>query len=105
MGAPAKSDSAPRRLTPALDLIDAGQMPSNGWFLNLGQYPDAVAATAGWQALRAKHLAALRGLGKLAGSGDGPEPLLVGPLGDEVTAHKLCGQLGQDAHDCQPIQL
>ena len=92
-------------MTPALDLVDAGQVPVNGWFFNIGQYPDAVAATASWQALRAKHLAALRGLGKLAGSGDGPEPLLVGPVGDEVTARKLCRQLGQDAHDCQPIQL
>ena len=51
------------------------------------------------------HAGPLSGLGKLAGAGNGPEPLLVGPLADEQAARTVCGALGGDAKGCQPVQL
>lgn len=103
--APPIPDAGPRRLTPALGLVDAAQPPMGGWFVNIGKFPDAVTATSRWQAIRAEHAAELRGLGKLAGSGDGPEPLLIGPVADEAAAHQVCRTLGDAAPTCQPVLL
>ncbi len=104
--APLEPEAGPRRLTPALNLVDVTQLPTGGWFVNVGKFPDAAAATARWQVMRTEHAAELGGLGKLAGSGDGPEPLLVGPVADEAGARQVCRTLGEEAAPgCQPIQL
>lgn len=102
---PATPDSGPRPLTPAAGLVDAAPIPAGGWFVDIGRFPDEAAATARWQAMRTTHAAALGGLGKLAGSGEGPEPLLVGPLADEAGARQVCRTLGDAAPKCQPVQL
>ena len=48
---------------------------------------------------------ALGTLSKLAGAGNGPEPLLAGPLADELAARTTCAQLRQAVPDCAPVQL
>jgi SPOR domain len=100
--------SLPRPLTPSIGDLGAPLAPVapiGGWFVNVGKFPDAAAATERWRVLRSRHVAALQGLGKLGGAGVGPEPLLVGPLADEATARGVCARLGKDAKSCAAVEL
>jgi hypothetical protein len=75
------------------------------WFIRLGQFESAEAATQRWLDLRRRNPQTLGTLSKLASAGGGPEPLLAGPLPDEPTARSTCAKLRQSAPDCTPVRL
>jgi hypothetical protein len=72
--------------------------------VDIGSYAGTAAAER-WRGLRAKHAAALAGVGRLASVGAGMEPLLIGPLASEQAATSLCEQLSGDTPACRPMQL
>ena len=75
------------------------------WFIRLGSFDTAAGATQHWLRLRRGNPQALGSLSKLAGAGSGPEPLLAGPLADELAARTTCAQLGPAVPDCAPVDL
>lgn len=85
--------------------LELGLSPTGRWFLNLGQYPNAAQATDAWRQLRTKNTDLLGDLTRLAGVQDGPQPLLVGPLGDAEEAQDVCGSLEARGHRCRPLSL
>ncbi len=101
---PAEPLTGPRPLAPILGTAGEDAEAGAAWFVDVGSY-EAVAAVERWQGLRAKHGAALSGVGRLASAGGGMEPLLVGPLASEQAATSLCEQLASDIHGCRPMQL
>jgi Flp pilus assembly protein TadD len=101
---PQPPPAGPRPLAPILGNADSGSPGGGTWFVDVGSF-EGVAAAEQWRSLRAKHVGALSGVGRLASAGNGMEPLLVGPLASERAATSLCDQLGTDAHVCRPMQL
>ena len=68
--------------------------------------PSPGAAEARWQALRRLDTQLVSGVLRLAGSGEGPQPLLVGPFASEDVARSFCGALGAKTKaSCQPLRL
>jgi Flp pilus assembly protein TadD len=103
---PSPDPSLPRPLTlGVVGDLGASVPPVGGWFVNVGKFPDATAATERWHVLRSRHAAALQGLGKLGGASEGPEPLLLGPVADEAAARGVCSELGRDAKNCAAVRL
>ncbi|MEZ5825166.1 MAG: tetratricopeptide repeat protein [Geminicoccaceae bacterium] len=82
-----------------------GAAPMESWFLDLGQYGSAAAATAKWSSLQTRYADLTRGLAPLARGGKSIEPLLVGPLHTAEDADRLCGVLRNDAGSCRPVRL
>lgn len=85
--------------------VELGLSPTGRWFLNLGEYANAASATGAWQQLKAKNSDLLGDLSRLAGTQDGPQPLLVGPLADPEEAQNVCGSLEARGHQCRPLPL
>jgi Flp pilus assembly protein TadD len=85
--------------------LSVGASPVGSWYLNLGTFPEPVAAVRHWEKLRQRHPKALVGLTKLAGAGGGSEPLLVGPALGEREAAALCARVRKDAPACIPVKL
>jgi hypothetical protein len=81
-----------------------GKSPLGDWVADLGHFPSPAAADARWQALRRSDPQLVAGVLHLAGSGDGPQPLLVGPFASEGAARSFCGRLGAGA-SCEPLRL
>jgi hypothetical protein len=108
---PAPEAPPPRGPIPLTTLaLDAGNLSVaalevGSWFIRLGYFETLAAATKHWLQLRHANPQALGTLSKLAGAGNGPEPLLAGPLADELAARTTCAQLRQAAPDCAPVQL
>jgi Flp pilus assembly protein TadD len=104
----ASDQDAGRRLT-AIALqgndLAIGLAPTGRWFVNLGQFGSAVQASSAWNRLRAKNQDLLGQLSRLAGTQDGPQPLLVGPLAGADEAQALCGSLKGRGQDCRPLAL
>ena len=99
---------ARRRLTAlALDGqgLELGLSPTGRWFLNLGRYSDADRATVAWQRLRGEHADLLGSLSSLAGTQQGAQPLLVGPLSSAEEAQDVCGSLKLRGYQCRPLPL
>ena len=106
--APPEAKRGPTRLVPsatdATDLATGARQPG-GWLVDLGPAGDDLAAADRWAGLRRAHASALAGLTRMAGSGDGPDRLLVGPLADRSAAKALCAELRADAPGCAPASL
>ena len=108
---PAPEAPPPRGPIPLTTLaLDAGNLSVaalevGSWFIRLGYFETPAAATEHWLQLRRGNPQALGTLSKLAGAGNGPEPLLAGPLADELAARTTCAQLRQAVPDCAPVQL
>ena len=101
---PEPPPAGPRPLAPILGQAGHDTLTQASWFVDVGSY-EGAAATERWQGLKAKHRAALAGVGRLASAGGGMEPLLIGPLASEQAATSLCAQLSGDTHACRPMQL
>jgi hypothetical protein len=108
---PAPKAPPPRGPIPLSTLaLDAGNLSVaalevGSWFIRLGHFETPAAATEHWLQLRRGNPQALGTLSKLAGVGNGPDPLLAGPLADELAARITCAQLRQAVPDCAPVQL
>ena len=86
--------------------IRDGRSPLGDWVADLGSFPSPVAAEAHWQAVRQADPQLAAGLLHLASSGDGPQPLLVGPFASEDVARSFCGMLAAKAKaSCRPLRL
>jgi hypothetical protein len=55
--------------------------------------------------VRAEHGDLVQGLTRLAGTQEGPQPLLVGPLGTPEQAQDLCGSLRRHGYACRAVPL
>ena len=105
---PPEPRQGPTQLVPsAADATDlaAGAPRSGSWLVDLGPAGDQVAAAHRWTQLRRAHAAALAGLTRMGGSGDGSDRLLIGPLPDRSAATALCASLRADAPNCAPANL
>ena len=85
--------------------LKMGKVPAGDWYLDLGSYPNGARAAGIWQVLQKSMASVTGGLERLAGAGDGQEPLLVGPVGDEANGKALCNKLGKAVKMCKPIKL
>ncbi len=86
------------------DLRD-GRAPLGDWVADLGKFPSPAAAEARWQTLRRSQPKLVGGALHLAGSGDGPQPLLVGPFASEDVARSFCDALGARQVTCETLHL
>ena len=87
------------------DGLELGLSPTGRWFVNLGEYGSEGQATAAWRDLRNRYGDLIGNLMRLAGTQQGPQPLLVGPLADAEQAEALCGNLKGRGQRCRPLPL
>ncbi len=85
--------------------MELGLVPTGRWFVDLGRYASSAEAAAAWRRLRGTYADLLGPLNRLAGTQDGPQPLLVGPLAGAEQAQSLCGSLKARGQDCRPLPL
>jgi Flp pilus assembly protein TadD len=85
--------------------LELGLAPTGRWFVNLGDYADRRTASAAWRQMRSRHQDLLAGFGRLAGSQDGGQPLLAGPLASAESAESLCAQLMARGQTCRALAL
>ncbi len=97
-----------RRLT-ALALggngLELALMPTGRWFLNLGNYSDHRQVASTWQKLRGEYKELLGEFDRLAGTEQGRQPLLVGPLASATAAEEICANLKARGQSCKALAL
>ncbi len=108
LAAHASDDGTNRRLT-AIALgeagLELGLAPTGRWFLNLGDFASTQGAASAWRQLRSEHGDLLSGLSRLAGTQNGRQPLLVGPVVTAEEAQSLCGSLKGRGQHCRALPL
>jgi len=87
--------------------LGLGLSPIGSWVIDLGRFPSTAAAKRHWSALKDRHGDIVASLSRLGGSGEGTEPLLVGPIVKAEAAEQVCRALETAAKDqpCRPIRL
>jgi Flp pilus assembly protein TadD len=85
--------------------LELALMPNGRWYVHLGEYAGAGQVATAWRQLRAKHTDLLDRLDRLAGSEDGRQPLLVGPIMTAEQAEGLCRDLIDRGEACRPMAL
>ena len=105
---PSSGKETNRRLT-ALALggsgLELALMPTGRWFLNLGSYPSRQQVASAWRKLRTDHGELLGKLDRLAGTEQGRQPLLVGPLASAKAAEQICSSLTTQGQVCKALAL
>ena len=87
------------------EIGEPGKAPGGVWYLDLGEYPNGTRSQAVWNVLRKSKPDETEGLGRLAGAGNGPEPLIVGPVDNEADGMAVCEKLGKAVKTCTPMKL
>lgn len=87
------------------DGLELSLMPTGRWFLNLGEFSSGQQVASAWRRLRAEHNELLGEFDRLAGTEQGSQPLLVGPLGTAKTAEQLCNNLEAQGQACKALAL
>jgi len=85
--------------------LELALMPTGRWFVDLGDFTNDRQAASAWQQMRSAHKDLLSNLGRLAGTEQGSQPLLVGPLATAKAAEKLCGNLEIRGQTCKALAL
>ncbi|MGH6898578.1 MAG: SPOR domain-containing protein [Geminicoccaceae bacterium] len=85
--------------------LELGLSPSGRWFVDLGDYVSAAAASSAWRQLRSDYPDMLGHLSRLAGVEEGRQPLLVGPLASAGRAQSLCTELQGLGQPCRTLAL
>ncbi|MGI9491996.1 MAG: tetratricopeptide repeat protein [Geminicoccaceae bacterium] len=85
--------------------LELALMPTGRWFLNLGDFSNDRQAASAWRQLRADHQDLLSSFDRLAGSQQGSQPLLVGPLATVEAAEQLCDNLEGRGQTCRALAL
>ncbi len=85
--------------------LELALVPSGRWYIHLGDYAGASQVTDAWRQLRGKYQDLLNQLDRLAGSEDGSQPLLVGPIMTAEQAEGLCRDLIERGQACRPMAL
>lgn len=85
--------------------LELSLMPTGRWFLNLGEFNSRDRVASAWREMRQRHQDVLGELDRLAGTEQGSQPLLVGPLATAKTAEQLCGTLEGRGQTCRALAL
>ena len=85
--------------------LELALMPNGRWYVHLGDYAGANQVAAVWRQLRERHDDLLDQLDRLAGSENGRQPLLVGPIMTAEQAEGLCRDLIDRGETCRPMAL
>jgi len=85
--------------------LELALMPNGRWYVHLGDYAGASQVASAWRQLRADHTDLLSQYDRLAGSEDGRQPLLVGPIMQAKQAEGLCRDLNNRGLTCRPMAL
>lgn len=105
---PAPVAAAPAPAGPAAVAVGGadlrlGGMPAGEWVVELAPFSDRRSATDRFRALGVAHPALFAGVVPLAGTGEGGDPMLVGPYASEARAREVCAALAPGA--CSPRRL
>ncbi len=85
--------------------LELALMPTGRWFVDLGDFSNNRQAASAWQDIRSAHEDLLGNFGRLAGTEQGAQPLLVGPLATAKDAERLCGNLEIRGQACKALAL
>ena len=105
---PDNTDPAARRLSALTiggDGLELALTPTGRWYVKLGEFANHREAASAWRQLRTQHVDLLSRFDRLAGSEDGRQPLLVGPMATAETAESVCDSLSELGQTCQPMAL
>ena len=87
------------------DAISLASTPNDSWFVQLGKFASAEAASGFWSDLRNSEHGLFGNLRPLADSGQGTQQLTIGPVSGRSEAQMLCQAIKSKAPDCHPIEL
>lgn len=85
--------------------LELSLIPTGRWFLNLGKFPNSQQVASAWRQMRTNHSELLGELDRLAGTEQGSQPLLVGPLANAKAAEQLCNTLKGRGQSCRALAL
>lgn len=85
--------------------LELSLIPTGRWFLNLGEFSGSADVASAWRTMRSQYRDVLGDLDRLAGTEQGSQPLLVGPLANAKVAEELCATLQGRGQPCRALAL